>query len=71
MSYVVIAFQSGDGMIFVWKNLVTSLLSVRILFGFGIPQKICPNILKAYYMAKNSFAYIDIFCCKVVKVFDP
>ena len=29
------------------KNLVTDLLSVRIIAGLGVPQNKCPNSLKA------------------------
>ena len=50
------AFHNGGGIIFVWKNLVTDLLSVMIITGLVAPQNICPNSLKAIQMAKNSFA---------------
>ena len=41
------AFHRGGGIIFVWKSLVTNLLSVMIFTGLVAPQKICPNSLKA------------------------
>ena len=33
------AFHKGGGIIFVWKNLVTDLLSVMIMTGLGNPKK--------------------------------
>ena len=33
------AFQCDDGIIFVWKNLVTDLLSVLIMVGLVAPRK--------------------------------
>ena len=50
------AFQKDGGFIFVWKNLVTDLLSVMIITRLVAPQNICPNPLKAMLMARNSFA---------------
>ena len=41
------AFYDGGGIIFVWKNLVTDLLSVMMMTGLVAPQNICPNSLKA------------------------
>ena len=41
------AFYRGAGMIFVWKNLVTDLLSVMMSTGLVEPQNTCPNSLKA------------------------
>ena len=41
------AFQKGGGTIFVWKNLVTDLLSVMIIIGLMAPQNIRPNSMKA------------------------
>ena len=41
------AFHRGGGIIFVWKNLVTDLLSVMIITDLVAPQNICPNSLKA------------------------
>ena len=41
------AFHKGGGIIFVWKNLVTDLLSVMIITGLVAPQSKCPNSLKA------------------------
>ena len=40
-------FHRGGGINFLWKNLVTDLLSVMIITGFVAPQNICPNSLKA------------------------
>ena len=40
------AFHKGVGNIFVWKNLVTDLLSVMMITGFVVPQNLCPNSLK-------------------------
>ena len=40
-------FQRGGGITFVWKNLVTDVLSVMIITGLVAPQNICPNSLKA------------------------
>ena len=37
----------GGGIIFVWKNLVTDLLSVMIITDLVVPQNICPVSLKA------------------------
>ena len=58
-------------MILVWKKRVTDLLSVRIITDFGVPQKMCPNALKAKNIVKNSFAYMDIFNWAGLKVLDP
>ena len=41
------AFHKCGGIIFVWKNLVTDLLSVMIITGLVAPQNIFPNCLKA------------------------
>ena len=41
------AFHRGGGIIFVWKNLVTDLLSVMIITGLVAPQNICPNSSRA------------------------
>ena len=41
------AFHKGGGIIFVWKNLVTDLLSVMIITVLVAPQIICPISLKA------------------------
>ena len=37
----------GGGINFVWKNLVTDLLSIMIITGLVAPQNICPKSLKA------------------------
>ena len=39
-------FHKGEGIYFVWKNLVTDLLSVLIITGLVAPQNTCPNSLK-------------------------
>ena len=41
------AFHRGGGIIFVWKNLVTDLLSVMMITGLVAPQNICPISLEA------------------------
>ena len=41
------AFHKGGRIIFVWKNLVTDLLSVIIITGVVAPQNKCPKSLKA------------------------
>ena len=41
------AFHKDGGINFVWRNLVTDLLSVMIITGLVAPQNICPNSLKA------------------------
>ena len=41
------AFHRGGGIIFVWKNLATDLLSVMIITDLVAPQNKCPNSLKA------------------------
>ena len=41
------AFHKGGGIVFVWKNLLTNLLSVMISTGLVAPQSFCPNPLKA------------------------
>ena len=41
------ALQRGGGIIFVWKNLVTDLLSVMIITGLVAPQNTCQHSLKA------------------------
>ena len=41
------AFHKGGGIIFVWKSLVTDLLSVMIITGLVAPQNIYPNSLNA------------------------
>ena len=38
------------------KKRVTDLLSVSMITGFGVPQKMCQNFLNAKNIAKNSFA---------------
>ena len=41
------AFHKSGGIIFLWKNLVTDMLSVMIITGLVAPQIICVNSLKA------------------------
>ena len=41
------AFHNSGRIIFVWKNLLIDLLSVMMVTGLVVPQKICPNSLKA------------------------
>ena len=65
------AVHRGGGIIFVWKNLVTDLLSVMTIAGLVAPQNICPNSSKAMKMAKNSSAKIDILIWDGESVFEP
>ena len=39
------AFRNGGGIILVWKNRVTDLLSVMTMTGFAVPRNICLNSL--------------------------
>ena len=48
--------HKGWGIIFVWNNWLTDLLSVKIVTGLHAPQNVCPNSLEASKRAKNSFA---------------
>ena len=50
------ASHNGGGMILIWQNRVTDLLSVIIFTGVGVPQHLCPNSLNAKYFARNSSA---------------
>ena len=62
------ALHNGGGLIFVWKNLVTVYLFVRMITGCGAPQNISSNSLNAEKIARLSFAGMDIFSCEGVKV---
>ena len=42
------AFHRREGIIFVWKNLVTDLLSVMIITGLVAPQNICPKFFEGH-----------------------
>ena len=54
------AFHKAGGIILVWKNCVTDLLSVKTMTGLVDPHKIWLYSMKAKYMARNSLAYFDI-----------
>ena len=64
-------FHSGGGIILVWRNLVSDLLSVILLVGFVAPHKLCPNSFSAKQIAKISSPQADFFIWDEVNVFDP
>ena len=66
------AFYKDDGgLAFVWKKLVTDLLSVKTIVDFDASHKMFPNSRNAMQIARNSFERIDIFICAREKIFDP
>ena len=62
--------HKGGKISFVWNNWIIDLLFVMIMTGLVVHQNMCPTFLKAKYMARKSFAYMDNLFWKGVYVLE-